>query len=870
MQVGLRSGNSTSRPGSGAKPFHIADSSNQQLVPYAKGKNSGHIGNISAAMAYAFQNGGKISKTDGSGNIQVLSFLQEIGKRSLDKGSIEIRSSFGRTGSNSHVITFSQFHINEISKGVVKLNQILRGCSNGTSFDRYSKEVGNQLLKGAMDLEQSLRTLVNLQEASDWMIKPRGKNKIKLLDDDEDDENEKANLTDLKQIERPRFSFDKPNKNPRRGKQARKTMINEQPLALTYPKETQRIQENESSSSHPQPQKQRASNVIAKLMGLEEPPPKGNSKVTRKVLNPIEAMASKKDANFSDFQPQHTKSKPDFNRSKDEIRHQKINPTRTSAGQEANISTIAVGKQQNIQLIEEPKYRIVFQETGSEDNDSKDKEKIKQKGKVENRLLEEEMRNKVPRKLGASEADHTKKTLGSLTQIRQEKLMDNHYLQQQQQQRIVRKPDATEWKRKLQHPKQKLLIREPKGRQEEKIAISKPKSSPRVPEKKQAIKKSAMKQPETKGSSIPSNRRHGLDTADMKISKQRIDRKIDEVVNTRNIVLSQSTSLQKPQSEVCQKMEQEHDKKTRISVSVKEGSNRGIQEQSITVSSKPDAISHSSCETALSQEAEVVTCYNSCEEKDQSLDLSQFPTANHTSIDIAEETPEIKQDRQLRQQPSDYADDLHTESPKASSPPHGDHEVKADIQNTAQNELGKNCESCVLTKPEKHLKEILIKGQLFLNKAEALFKLNIPLGILQVPDPDDQNVDTRLSLDCAKELLKKKEKRQGLGRYQFKDTSFECVMFKSFDEMIKQLNRDFCKLRSYGGKWSEECDIAEYLYEMLEKDIHNKDPDINCMWDLGWYEKMFAVSVKDELIKNLEKHMLNGLLDEVTRDLLHA
>jgi hypothetical protein len=50
----------------------------------------------------------------------------------------------------------SRIYIKGISKGTQKLNQNLRASYSDVKFDTYSIEIGNELLKGAMDLEESL------------------------------------------------------------------------------------------------------------------------------------------------------------------------------------------------------------------------------------------------------------------------------------------------------------------------------------------------------------------------------------------------------------------------------------------------------------------------------------------------------------------------------------------------------------------------------------------------------------------------------------------------------------------------------------------------------------------------------------------
>ena len=95
----------------------------------------------------------------------MLGFLQQIGMRSADPSRVEARGgNAGRCGAvPGQFPAFSPVQIGEISKGVQRLNQILRACSDGgVNLDRYSIEIGTELLKGAVDLENSLKMLVNL------------------------------------------------------------------------------------------------------------------------------------------------------------------------------------------------------------------------------------------------------------------------------------------------------------------------------------------------------------------------------------------------------------------------------------------------------------------------------------------------------------------------------------------------------------------------------------------------------------------------------------------------------------------------------------------------------------------------------------
>jgi hypothetical protein len=173
-----------------------------------------------------------------------------------------------------------------------------------------------------------------------------------------------------------------------------------------------------------------------------------------------------------------------------------------------------------------------------------------------------------------------------------------------------------------------------------------------------------------------------------------------------------------------------------------------------------------------------------------------------------------------------------------------------------------------LSESENHLKQILIRSQLFLNTVEALFKLDIPLGILRTGSEEYyHDEESKLILDCGYEIMKRKGKKEEFSVHPLMEISTTCVKVKSLDKLIKELHKDLEKLKFYGRNGNAECLVEDYLPKMVECDVYSWDLDVNCMWDFGW-DKMFGFLEKDDVVRDVEKSMLNGLLDEVTRDLL--
>ncbi|KAG6390944.1 hypothetical protein SASPL_148690 [Salvia splendens] len=173
-----------------------------------------------------------------------------------------------------------------------------------------------------------------------------------------------------------------------------------------------------------------------------------------------------------------------------------------------------------------------------------------------------------------------------------------------------------------------------------------------------------------------------------------------------------------------------------------------------------------------------------------------------------------------------------------------------------------------LTEPERDLKETVIKSQMFLSTAEALFKLNIPVSFLHAADHENEVSGKKLVLDSANEVMRRKARRHEFTNNPYMKTGVSKVKIRSLDDLVRQLCKNLELLKCYGMNGSDESDVAAGLHRMLNKDIYNEDPDVNCMWDLEWSRMMSIFPEMETVVKDVERQMLNGLLDEITSDLL--
>ncbi|KAL6982781.1 hypothetical protein U1Q18_016171 [Sarracenia purpurea var. burkii] len=996
--VGSRLANSQRRSSSNSAKSTNIEKSSKQIVPFGGGQNLEPIGDLSMALALALENRGKLAKLNSSGSTSILSFLHQNGWRSLDMGKkMERSSSFDMRQNSSQFPTISYVHINEVSKGAQKLNQILKACFDGHNFDRYSIEIGRELLKGARDLEESLRMLVNLQEASEYMISPQRKNRIRLLEEEEDDEDSSVKIAEQKkQVYWPKFSFDKPSRNGHGITQVKKTDLKQNLMALTYPSEVPDTSKlvprkrsttifgpdfkafasfselkNRTSSSQSKHEKGRITNVVAKLMGLEDLPQNVDSKSTKKESDSMqkEGMVSKKIAHPITTNVV-TKTRDSENLiplpiGKSTIQTPKLPKTQyiqmtrkansELAGPDGKLRwkdlerahitnpdskkvSIAKDKQQsNGQFYQFSGTQNDFQGVRTQ-NITKNKEEMSiERGETKGSILRDDVpkhANMLQEKIGGMEStmQKEKRNTNRLLPRNQQKPQCDHG-NRKFEPRDQEKTKQAE-KREQQSIKHKSQVRKQKGTEAEPQNPSKPTHEATGLKKKQQytnepapskristeiIDERLLKGlPKSKnwenlvrdGSStnLKVNIENSTQGGDLgsetgkakgsiptvaeeksvhvlasqkkvdhtKMHKSEIPRKIGEAIARRNRTLHDPARQPKHQISILQDMKQRGLEKIRSSKGAEQMSDSNSKEaevQNIRRNKLESSIKSLNGALPLNKEPNP-TWHRSGEHEHYSPSITPSFTANESFQDIATEFSTVPIGS--KDGAPVFGEGQELVSPKTVLYPcDGDGGGSKDIPCLSPS---KHEESSapgmqeLMTEKEMGLKRILIKSQLFLNTVETLFKFTIPISILDITDYNGQDEDSKLILDCGYEIMRRKGRRQELALHPHAKNSISSAKVTSLNDLVKQLHKDFEKLKSCGenGKANDEHYAGEHLNRMLERDIQNRDLDANSMWDFGWYEMKSAVLEKDDIIRDVERSLVNGLIDEIAKELFHV
>nr|GMD84814.1 Neurofilament medium polypeptide like [Ipomoea batatas] len=853
--AGSRTRNSQISGRGGNRSFHVQESAGQ-IVPYAAGRKI----DLSMAITFAIENRGKFTKLNSSSHNSVLGFIHQIGQRSLDLGKME-RRGFDKYHhpSSSQIVTLSSVQVGEISKGIQRINQILKACSDGVNFDRYSVEVGKELLKGAMDLESSLRMLVNLEETSNYMIKPQRKNRITLLDEDEDDDSAAETADQKLQLDLPRFSFDKPSRKSHSKKETSEPRL----LALTYPEKTlppnvfkalsaNLEPKNQPNSSIIGAEKGRISNVIAKLMGLDEVPQNADVKASRQssTSKKKESPELKKTAHSIFRSTSDSENKPPSNTDKKTKQSKNVLPSLDAIvplkdGGSAMVASDTIshqkGAKQAVRQNHQSNIAQIYQLPGNLQKMEKEppngsSETISKNEAQPN--LPQKHKMEVAENLSPQITKHRKNIHQTENKVDQQTPMEKTEAPRLQK---PRKPDGMEDKHQSDRKEQKLEVRKPNGGQvETRISQTFRNKTGSVQKRQTSNGKFARPQKDLSNSIHPEELAKNGKSSGPKATMQNTDQNASpQALTSRIQKVAQEKPIKVPVIKKRESYIQVHRKEASKNIDGLDG-RKGTPKPIAGPSKQQLPILQVKKQTKRNvNSSTAVKAGKSSEEhsKESNGNISEFETS------------------EVGSEPKDK--ELKIASTKTSETPAG---LKTETFASAVHEP--------LTESEKHLKETLIKSHLFLSTAEALLKLNLPISVLHATDHINQGADFKLTADCGYEVLRRKARRQELSLHPCAKICISYTKVRSLDDLIKQLCRDFDKLSSYGWNGRESCDSSQYFNNMLAKDMQNRDPDINCMWDFGWDETMFGFLEKDEIAKDVEKHLLKGLIDEITIDLL--
>ncbi|KAE8682838.1 Dynein light chain type 1 family protein [Hibiscus syriacus] len=121
--------------------------------------------------------------------------------------------------------------------------------------------------------------------------------------------------------------------------------------------------------------------------------------------------------------------------------------------------------------------------------------------------------------------------------------------------------------------------------------------------------------------------------------------------------------------------------------------------------------------------------------------------------------------------------------------------------------------------------------------------------------------DTRLSLDCANEIVQRKNHPDSqLIHLPWSGLVGNAKRHISLDHLLKETLEGVEALRSYS-ELADGNQPTDGLFAMLERDINHSEA-LSGIWDLGW-KKGFSMDDTIQVVEDIEKQLLRGIIAEI-------
>ncbi|WCJ42485.1 hypothetical protein M5689_023292 [Euphorbia peplus] len=800
----------------------------------------------------------------------------------------------------------ASFQLLEVSRGAQKLNQLIDSWSKGLSYEAsrgQSKDVAKELLKGALDLQDSLTMLGKLQEASHYVSKLKNKKKHKeKVERGRFDEVwcEKPNNLNRFGHEEHRFSADgysgdsiEELRNAIRDGFARQNVLangcssaKRMDSDLCVPS-TSSSHSNDSFKSQTALQKKgKAPNLIAKLMGLEDGPSEllmkadhkqldvENKKLRRadfdvempKVRKPTQTVPNKVDI------PSHRTTLEEILETAHYQRLQRgssVKELRSHTRQPAEFHSRrkSVDDVHPIVLIKPMRVPCFNPEEALEPI-------VRGDGGFDTKMMLRRMR--IRQGLDRGSIDHNEET---------SKVSRMHHFETEREEipieRIIREEGAKDHMKVPFIPEEKE-VRTVNQRPERAVNANKMPRKLEVekgPVKRHSHEEKAKEQKEKeakkkKRDSSPSKADSTNIAAHKQLKEETTDKKVDKVqkvvtssrkpveretLKSKNVSKSEdqskltSTKLRKPGNgsfSTDEPISQQH-MTTRKTIS-KHTTQTKIYSSKDRKPKEKQANEH----TAAIPVPEVLECKEEEKRIDVTFEIhpenkeSAITHVNEPSIEDEKNVPEFQNEERCDHSQSS----MFTVTTLSS-------EYGEDVQSSykAEDEMMDISIDSTSYKRENELKTLLLSTPTFLNLAEDLFHLNLSYPkISPLSSIDDQG---KISLDYAEEFIERFSLPDSQTRHPLLLSCMGNTRTPlSIDQLVEEVRNGIETLESYRKLAFDEL-RADSIYGILDRDMKCRGV-VSGIWDLGWKNE-FSVSDVEEAVNDLEKLFVSELIEEV-------
>ncbi|KAL0015470.1 hypothetical protein SO802_002539 [Lithocarpus litseifolius] len=783
-------------------------------------------------------------------------------------------------GFTEEVHSQSSFQVMEVSRGAQKLNQMIDSWSKGVIFGGQSKDIAQDLLKGALDLQESLVMLGKSQEASLYMSqvrkKPHENSESRRIDEMEIRRTNSSPIGDRNcsmGFQKPRISTDGSSRNhiEELKKVIRDSLAKQNLLPNLTTQENLHQRDLSSASEIPSTssnqslnvdaydfdspdsslpskapkKKKKGPNLIAKLMGLEDLPSKTSQNTIQKHLE-RERISNQRRPIFDIDMPKGRKPQSIA---------QRVDPEQKTLKE--ILDTLQFKGLLRSNSIEELKP----QSDHSDDSHSKQRvidetpPIVLIKPFCAPRLVDQ-LHTAVLRE---EKSFNTKKMLRKLT-IKRELSFNTHKEGALSSKKMHSKMEVEEEETPIKTlsieevtREHKEVVRKLEGKEVKPIEKVSHKLKASVPvdhrlQTKEAIVKklkadrfqnnaSASRKPlkmENKKGKIVSRRKDQATVTSTKPRKSGngsnsclVNNQISRQLSTTQNISSKHAT--KTISSSDQKKNQMKKKKpVRELTAIKSIENFGSKEDDMSINFKSEI-----CSPLIRIDTTLTDQFPVDEEKDVSeSNIGEHCSNSQSSLsDVTPVSPKHEMDDQTVEEAYNYI--LHS---------------RTDIKSF---------------KSGNNLKDFLLSSPSFLTHAEELFDLDVctPTILLTSCTSDFIEANVRLSLECADELIERKSLRGSQTVHPLLLTHVGNLRVRtSVDKLLEEVCSVVESLSSYS-KFGGELLPQYSLYSMLERDISCNGIE-NGIWDFSWrYE--FSADDAEQVVTEIEKLVFCELIEEV-------
>ncbi|XP_042488165.1 uncharacterized protein LOC122068385 [Macadamia integrifolia] len=793
----------------------------------------------------------------------------------------------------------------EVSRGAQKINDMIDSWSQGLSFDGQSKDIARDLLEGALDLQESLIMLGQLQKTSKYMSQfKKQKQKFeqeenelvvgRTYSDRYEFKNSPINLQkprlsadgsprncseDLKKLIRD--SFSRQNLLPMHSTEdkvswGRKKLDSDLDIPSTSSSRSTLVPSkssasvNSSVSSAAQETKAKSLGLIAKLMGLEE-----------FHSEPIQTSKRIMEGNKNSCQP-----RPIFD----------IERPKTRKPQFAD-SNMDPNRKKLKEIIETMHFKGLL------------KTKYVERGEFQSRrsdasCFKQRMDDEIPPIVIIKPLSSSVETEGPLLGkfIWDERALDpNSWLKLKEKKEPSRKmPTGEERKLELDHkkaagiktkeePATKMFIREEGALEHKespgKLDAEKEAQTIRLIREvaknpKEKIRELEARELQNQGkasfhkmkSSIPLNNEAKKKEDNKKSEKaERVlsdRRKPQEKVNVKSVTMSRSQDHTRATSSKSQKQ----DRKFTMVKNRLTHQESTSQNPKATCSTKP--VSQNSAKQVkreLAKKAKPIggsltigTQSSQCKHKDKKTNLTCEidSTLTTTNTLLRDQHPIVERTGLSEIHSGDSCEDWKNEVTPQTSLHESNTESAEEVNQLSSHETREQ-NNTVGT--EVSLRSLLLRSPPFLSSVEEFFHLNVnkPIALEKAGIEEVGTTNSRVLLECANELLE----RKSLIRSQVV-VPLLWIPNQRFDVHFDRLVEEVCNgvedLKNYS-KGGGNVLLMDSLYVMLERDLRGNGLVLTSLWDLGW-KNGFSMDETGEVVGEVEKQLLDGLIEEFIID----